>query len=342
MVLPPEPPEPHPQPSGPPSSSGYPVDHVTPHTPCSTQYYEELYEEPLPNPSELDEYGYGDPAKGGPNGIGNSPSQHVNSPSSVVPGPHHSTGYLPSANLGQSTGYTPDPNEPRSHNVPHNMPISNPYHPRSTYGTHMVSSIHLQPLRPISQAGPNLLSQPLSITQPPPNQYGHGSQSYSSHAQPVDYVPPTRPNPQVNSLAYPPPAHYPGNVSYPQQCNAPTNAQFPARDIYYADGGTQHQPPQGNGYPPPWNHGNIPYYDPPQWEGHQNPTYPRSNASEPPDDFDGQWEQDYYGAPCQNRNPPYRGPYQPCQFQTQDPKLTNEICSHQWLLYAKKNVTKMT
>ena len=48
----------------------------------------------------------------------------------------------------------------------------------------------------------------------------------------------------------------------------------------------------------------------PQWEGHQNPRYPHSNASEPPDDFDGQWEQEgYYGAPHQNRNPPYHGLY---------------------------------
>ena len=37
------PPEPHPQPSGPLSSSGYPVDLATPHTPHSTQYYKEMY-----------------------------------------------------------------------------------------------------------------------------------------------------------------------------------------------------------------------------------------------------------------------------------------------------------
>ena len=49
------PPEPHPQPSGPPSLSGYPVDHTTPHTPHSTQYYKEMYEEPPSNPSELDD-----------------------------------------------------------------------------------------------------------------------------------------------------------------------------------------------------------------------------------------------------------------------------------------------
>ena len=224
-VLPPEPPEPHPRPSGPPSSSGYPVDHATPHTPHSTQYYEEMYEEPPPNPSELDEYGYGDPAEGGPGDIGTSHSQHLNSPSSVVPGPHHSTGYLPNVNPH------PDPKEPQSHNMSHNVPIPNPHHPRSAYGTQEVSGIHLPPPHHISQAGPDLLSQPLSITQPPPNPYGHGSQSYRSHAQPVDYVPPYRPNPQVNSLASLPPPYYPGNVSYPQQPNAPTNIQFPAQDI---------------------------------------------------------------------------------------------------------------
>ena len=144
------PPESHPQPSGPASSSGYPVDHATPHTPHSTQYYKKLYEEPPPNPSELDEYGYGDPAEGGPNDIGNSHSQHVNGPSSVVPGPHHSTGYLHNVNPCQSTGYGPDPSEPRLHNVPCNEPIPNPYHPRSAYGTHEVSSIHLQPPHPLS------------------------------------------------------------------------------------------------------------------------------------------------------------------------------------------------
>ena len=246
------PPEPHPQPSGPPSLSGYPVDNITPHTLHSTQYYEELYEEPPPNRSEQDEYGYGDPAKGGPNDIGNSDSQHVNGPSSVVPGPHYSTGYLPNANPHQSTGYQPDPNEPRSHNMLHNVPIPNPPEEWSTwsaYGTHEVSSIHPH------------LPHPLSITQPQPNPYGHGSQSYHPHAQPIDHVPPDRSNPQVNSLAYPPPPHYPGNGSYPQQ-GAQPNAQFPARDIqYYADGGTQHQPPQGNGYPPPRDNGNTPNYD---------------------------------------------------------------------------------
>ena len=97
------PPEPHPQPSGPPSSSGFPVDHATPCTPSSTQYYEEPYEEPPSNPSDQDEYGYGNPAEGGPNGIGNSP--HAHSPLSIVPDPHHSTGYLPNANPRQSTGY---------------------------------------------------------------------------------------------------------------------------------------------------------------------------------------------------------------------------------------------
>ena len=221
-----------------------------------------MYEEPPPNSSELDEYGYGDPAEGGPGDIRTSHSQHVNSPSSVVPGPHHSTGYLPNVNPH------PDPNEPQSPNMPCNVLIPNPRHPRFAYGTHKVSSIHLQPPHPISQVGPDLLSQPLSITQPPPNSYGHGSQSYHSHAQPVDYVPPHRPNPQVNSLASLPPPHYPGNVSYPQQPNAPTNAQFPAQDIrYYADGGTQHQLPQGNGYPPTWNHGNTINYDPPPPSG---------------------------------------------------------------------------
>ena len=222
--LPPEPPDSHPQPSGPPSSSGYPVEHTTPHTPCSTQYYEELYEEPSLNPSELDEYGYGDPAEGGPGDIRASHSQHVNSPSSGVPGPHHSTGYLSTVKPSQSTGYAPDPNELRLQNVPHNVPIPNPYCPRSAYGTHEVSSIHPQPPHPISQAGPNLLSQPLSRTLPPPNPNGNHNHSYYPHAQPVDYVPQNRLNPQVNSLAYPPLAHYPGNVSYPQQRNAPNNA----------------------------------------------------------------------------------------------------------------------
>ena len=186
--------------------------------------------------------------------------------------------------------------------MPHNVPIPNPRHPRSAYGTPEVSSIHLQPPHPISQVGLNLLSRPLLITQPPPNPYEHGCQSYCSHAQPVDYVPPHRPNPQVNSLAFLPPPHYPGNVSYPQQPNAPTNAQFPARDIrYYADGGTWHQLPQGNGYPPTQDCGKTTNYDSPQWEGHQNPRYPHSNTSGPPDDFDGQWEQEgYYGAPHQN------------------------------------------
>ena len=262
--------EPHPQPSGPPSLSGYPVDHATPRTPHSTQYYKEMYEEPPPYPHELDGYGYGDPAEGGPGDIGTSHSQHVNGPSSVVPGPHHSTGYLPKVNPH------PDLNEPQLHNMPCNVPISNTHHPRSVYGTHEISSIHLQTPHPISQVGPDLLSQPLSITQPPPNPYRHGSQSYHSHAQPVYYVPPHRPNPQVNSLASLPPPHYPGNVSYAQQPNAPTNAQFPAWNIqYYADSGTQHQlpqgngypPTQGNGYPPNWDHGNTTKYDPPQVEG---------------------------------------------------------------------------
>ena len=135
-VLPPEPPEPHPWPSGPPSSSGYPLDHATPHPPHSTQYYKELYEEPPPNPSELDECGYGDPAEGGPGDIGASHSQHVNIPSSVVPSPHHSTGYLPNVNPRQSTGYAPDPNEHQLHNMPRNVPISNSNHPRSAYDTH--------------------------------------------------------------------------------------------------------------------------------------------------------------------------------------------------------------
>ena len=65
----------------------------------------------------------------------------------------HSNEYLPNVNPCQSTGYAPDASEPRSHNVPHNVPIPNPYHPRSTHGTHEVSSIHLQPphkLVPIS------------------------------------------------------------------------------------------------------------------------------------------------------------------------------------------------
>ena len=150
------PPEPHPQPSGPPSFSGYPVDNATPRTPRSTQYYKGLYEEPLLNPHELDEYGYGDTAEGGPNDIGYSHSQHVNGPSSVVPGPHHSTGYLPKVNPCHSIGYVPDPNDPRSHNVPHNVPIPNPHHAMSAYGTHEMSSIHLQTPHPISQAGPNL------------------------------------------------------------------------------------------------------------------------------------------------------------------------------------------
>ena len=143
----------------------------------------------------------------------------------MVPGPHHSTGYLPNVNPH------PDLNEPQLHNMPCNVPIPKPHHPRSVYGTHEVSSIHLQTPHPISQVGPDLLSRPLSITQPPPNPYRHGSQSYRSHVQPVDYVPPHRPNPQVNSLASLPPPHYPGNVSYAQQPNAPTNAQFPAPDI---------------------------------------------------------------------------------------------------------------
>ena len=94
----------------------------------------------------------------------------------------------------------------------------------SAYGTHEMSSIRPPLPHPISQAGPNLLSQPLLITQPPPNPYGH---AYHPHAQPVDHVPPHRPNPQVNSLA----SHDPGNVSYPQQPNVPTNAQLPAWDI---------------------------------------------------------------------------------------------------------------
>ena len=277
------PPEPHPQPSGPPSWSGYPVDHATPRTPHSNQYYEEMYEKPPSNPSELDEYGYGEPAEGGPGDIGTSHSQHVNGPSSVVPGPHHSTGYPPKVNPH------PDLNEPQLHNMPRNVPIPNTRHPRSVYGTHEVSSIHLQTPHPISQVGPNLLSRPLSITQPPPNPYRHGSQSYHSRAQPVDYVPPHRPNPQVNSLASLPPPHYPGNVSYAQQPNAPTNAQFPARDIrYYAHGGNRHQLPSGNGYPPTQSNGypptqdrgSITNHDPPQWEGHQNPRYPHSNTSE--------------------------------------------------------------
>ena len=72
-----------------------------------------MHEEPPLNPSELDEYGYGDPAEGVPNDIGNSHSQHVNGSSSVVSGPHHSTGYLPTVKPCQFTGYAPDPNEPR-------------------------------------------------------------------------------------------------------------------------------------------------------------------------------------------------------------------------------------
>ena len=180
-VLPREPSESHPLPSRPPCLSGYPVDHATLCTPHLTQYYEEMYEEPPPNPSELDEYGFGDPAEGGPNDIGNSHSQHVNGPSSVVPRPHHSTGYLPNVNPCQSTGYVPDPNEPQSHNMPCNVPIPNSYHPRSAYGIHEVSSIHPPLPHPISQAGPDILS--LMIT--------HGSQSYHSHAQPVSLESPT-------------------------------------------------------------------------------------------------------------------------------------------------------
>ena len=75
-----------------------------------------------------------------------------------MPGPHHSTGYLPNVNPH------PDPNEPQSHNMPCNVLIPNPRHPRSAYGTHEVSSIHLQQPHPISQVGPDLLSQSLSIT----------------------------------------------------------------------------------------------------------------------------------------------------------------------------------
>ena len=257
-----------------------------------------------------------------------------------MPGPHHSTGYLPKVNPH------PDLNEPQLHNMPYNVPIPNTRHPRSVYGTHEVSSIHLQTPHPISQVGPDLLSQPLLITQPPPNLYGHGSQSYRSHAQPVDYVPPHRPNPQVNSLASLPPPHYPGNVSYPQQPNVPTNAQFPARDIqYYADGGTQHQlpwsngypPTQGNGYPPTRTMVTLPTMIPPQWEGHQNPRYPHSNASEPPDDFDGQRKKEgYYGAPHQNQNPPYRGLHQPHQFKPWDPKLTKYTGKIPWCAYEVK------
>ena len=114
-----------------------------------------MYEEPPTNPSELDEYGYGDPAEGGPGDIGTSHFQYVNGPLSVVPGPHHSNGYLPNVNPH------PDPNEPQSHNMPHNVPVPNPHHPRSAYGTHGVSSIHLQPPHPTSQVGPYVLSQPL-------------------------------------------------------------------------------------------------------------------------------------------------------------------------------------
>ena len=132
--------------------SGYPLDHATPRTPHLTQYYKEMYEEPPPNPSELDEIGYGDPAEGGPGDIGTSHSQHVNGPSSVVPGPHHSTGYLPNVNPH------PDLNEPQLHNIPHNVPIPNPRHPRSAYGTQEVSSIHLQPPHHIPQVGLDLLS----------------------------------------------------------------------------------------------------------------------------------------------------------------------------------------
>ena len=98
---------------------------------------------------------------------------------------------------------------------------------------------------------------------------------------------------QVSMLiAYLLPTHYPGNMPYPDQgaqLNAPTNAQFPVRDMqYYADGGIQYQPPQGGGYPPPQDHGNTANYDLPQWKGHQSSRYPRSNASEHPDDYDGQ------------------------------------------------------
>ena len=81
----------------------------------------------------------------------------------------------------------------------------------------------------------------------------------------------------------------------------------------------------------------LPTMIPPPWEGHQNPRYPHSNTSEPPDDLDGQWEQEgYYGAPHQNRNPPHRGLYQPHQFQTQDPKLTKYTGKIPWHAYEVK------
>ena len=143
----------------------------------------------------------------------------------------------------------------------------------------------------------------------------------------------------ANRLSAPP--HYPGNIPYPEQgaqLNASTNSQFPARHMqYYVDGGTQYQPPQGGRHPPPQDHGNTPNYDPPQWEGHQSPMHPHSNASEHPDDYDSQWEQeDHYGAPRQNHNPPYHAPYQTCQFQPHDPKLTKYTGKIPWWAYEIK------
>ena len=121
-----------------------------------------------------------------------------------------------------------------------------------------MSSIHALPPHPVP-----LHSQPLSTTHHLPDPYEQAAQSYHHPAQHVDYMPH-----QVSMLiAYQPPPHYPGNMPYPEQgaqLNAPTSAQFPARDMrYYVDGGTQYQPPQGFGHPPPQDHSNTPNYDPP-------------------------------------------------------------------------------